>query len=228
MSEQDDDLDFGPDDEETVAQDDVQDHAEGEDDAQDPPRDAQGRFVPLSALQSERQKGREAVTRAEKAERELAEARRPREQERTYTPEEQAQMRAQSERLDVFEEVARDRFGDEVVDAAQEWFKGLAQVDPWTLQAIQSARNPYRELLKRFESHLVQEELAEMGFDAKDPDAWVMQRAAQLQQQQQRGGAIPQPQSQAPPPRSLASQPSSGGGAGATRVGPGAAFDDVF
>lgn len=225
-------LDDAPDDADLEASDD----GAGEDE-QDRPRDASGRFVPVSALKGLRKDYDAKLEKLEKESRELREkyerGQQKPEERPQLTQAEAERMQRESERLDTLEEVARMQFTDEVVDAAQAWFTELQASDPYSANAIQSARNPYKELIKRFEKHLVMEELAELqekhGFDPADPDGWAQKRAAALAQQAQ--GGTPQQQAspeRRAPPRSLASAPSSGGGAGTTATGPGQAFDDAF
>jgi hypothetical protein len=210
--------------------------AEASADTEERARDDKGRFIPVSALTGLR---KDLETKFEREARELREEiarlkgaqQQPQGEQRQFTPEQEREFQAQSERLDMYEELARDRFGDEVIDEAQKWFQGLAASDPVRVNAIQSARNPYKALIEHFKSDLEREELEELrsqGFDASDPDGWVLQRAQQIMAER-RSAASQQPTSQtAPPPRSLVGAPSSGGGAGTVRSGPGTAFDDVF
>lgn len=230
MADQDDDLlGFGreaDDDAQADEQDDADLEASDDDageDEQDQPRDERGRFVPVAALKDERDK-------RQQAERERDEARKaqppPKSDEKPRELTEAEWVRSQQ--LDTFEELARDKYGDEVVDEAQKWF---SELDQWSQAAIQNSRNPYKELIKRFERHLTQEELAESGVDVANLDDWVLKRAAELQaQQNQQNGGSPQrnaPANGAAPPRSIVNR-SSSGGVNAIPTGPGQAFDGEF
>lgn len=237
MDDEEDFLELNPAEEETHDEPVEAEEAEAVADTEERARDDKGRFIPVSALTGLR---KDLETKFERETRELREelARikgaqpQPQGEQRQLTPEQEREFQAQSERLDMYEEIARDRFGDEVIDEAQKWFQQLAATDPVRVNAIQSARNPYKALIEHFKSDLEREELEELrsqGFDASDPDGWVLKRAQEIMAQRRAAPASQQPTSQtAPPPRSLVGAPSSGGGAGVVRSGPGTAFDDVF
>lgn len=120
--------------------------------------------------------------------------------------------------LNMSEMLARDKFGDEEVNAALEAVKaaGLAQ-------HFVSQRNPYGELVKWHRQQKVAQEIG------SDPEAWrAKERAALAEQIRQEVLAELQGQQQPVrrPPASLASAPAAG--KSNTPISPGTAFDAAF
>ena len=116
-----------------------------------------------------------------------------------------AEQAARKAQIDVFEEMARDKHGDEVVDAAVEAFKGASKAEQ---QAIFSARNPYRELVKWTEAKRVQAEIGEdpAAYKARIREELKAELAAEAAAEVKRGVT---------PPASLAGNPSIGSRASA-------------
>lgn len=111
-----------------------------------------------------------------------------------------------NERLNTTELLAREKHGDEAVDAAVEWAKTEAQKRPALAQEIQSARNPYGKLM---ELHRQSQFLSEVG---DDPDAYKQKlREELLKELQTRQKPAPEAEDKPEPPKSLAK-----GGAGQT------------
>lgn len=110
-------------------------------------------------------------------------------------------------KLDISEEMARDKFGDELVDKARDWALGMFQNRPGYQQEVFQQRNPYRYVVEQYQRDQMASQVTPDDF--AQFQAW---KAAQTALQ------APQPATPAPaipprtvPPRSLASAPSAGG-----------------
>lgn len=101
-------------------------------------------------------------------------------------------------------------------------FNVAVQSDPFLRQRVASSVHPAQEILNWHRQHKL---LNDIG---TDPDAWVLRRAAELQQQQGNPALqpTPKPALQVPPP-SLGRAPA-GPSAATVPVGPGQAFDSLF
>lgn len=120
--------------------------------------------------------------------------------------------------LNMSEMLARDKFGDDEVNAAVEAVKAAG-----LQQHFVSQRNPYGELVKWHRQQKVAQEIG------SDPDAWrAKERAALAEQIRQEVLAELQGQQQPArrPPASLASAPAAG--KSNTPISPGTAFDAAF
>ena len=95
-----------------------------------------------------------------------------------------------NDKLDLSEQYARQKFGDELVTEAQMAFQAAAQAQPYLAVQLHQEKDPYGFVLKW---HKQQKVLSEMG---DDPDGYVERLIAQRQRP-----ATPV----TPPPRSLAS-----------------------
>ena len=120
------------------------------------------------------------------------------------------QQTAQTVRLDLSEDLARQTHGDELVDAAMEAFKPHANTA--LHQQILAARNPYAELVRW---HKQQEIAAQIG---NDPDAWREAERAKLREEIQAEMAAKAVADLKAP--SLANQPNVGARSGPTWAGP--------
>lgn len=197
-----------------------------------PAQPAEPGHVPISALLDEREK-RQAM------ERELATLRAA--QPKPAAPEppdpnldpaaaqqwQQAQLEqyALNTRLDVSEDLARVKHGDEVVDKAREWTRQRMEASPSFRDEVLSNRNPYEFAVQAFQrdqviSGLTPERLAAF-------EAWQAAQASGAPQVQPATPPSVPINPAPPPPRSLATESSAGG---ATHVpsGPGQAFDAAF
>ena len=107
--------------------------------------------------------------------------------------------------------------------AAKAAFKDAIQQDPFLFQKVNESVHPAQEILNWHRQHKL---LNDIG---SDPDAWVLRRAAELQQQQALNPAAqpsPKPALQIPAP-SLGRAPA-GPSAATAPAGPGQAFDALF
>lgn len=174
--------------------------------------------VPITAMLDERDKRKAEAERANKAEAELAQIRL--QQQPQALPdmfEDPDGFRAHQEslvyqqalgtKLDISEEMARDKFGDELVDKARDWALGMFQNRPGYQQEVFQQRNPYRYVVEQYQRDQMASQVTPDDF--AQFQAW---KAAQTALQ------APQPATPAPaipprtvPPRSLASAPSAGG-----------------
>lgn len=134
----------------------------------------------------------------------------------------QIQTVALNTRLDISEEMARGKHGDETVDAVQTWFAEKRATSPEFYQRTLSQRNPYEFAISEMKREQALSKIDPADLD--DYAAWKASRAAaQGQPQPAAAHAAPRP-SAAPPTPSLASA-SSAGGVQHVPSGPGQAFD---
>lgn len=215
----------------------------------DRPRDANGRFispqadeptpanqpppgyVPVSAVQAERAKAQayaDQLARYQQAQTEsgIPDPYTDPEGYAAYHQEQVAQA-AMTVRLDISEDMARSKHGDEVVNSVLEWAQGRFAQSPAYRQEVLSQRNPYEYAVQAY-----QREQALASVDPSELDAFRQWKAAQGQQPPNPLSApapvAAAPQSPvAPPPPSLNSAPSAGV-ASHIPQGPGQAFDGIF
>ena len=197
------------------------------------PEPVQPGHVPLSAMLEERDK-RKAVEERLRA----YEA-----QQQQWTPDpyedpegfarfqqQQTQSLTLNVKLDLSEDMARDRHGDEAVDAARDWALSRFAQSPTFQNEVLSKRNPYEYVVQQFKreqlfSNVSSDELEQ--FRAWKANANPLTQASPAPQPVAAVLAAP-PQFVAPP-RSLASAPAAGSPRpGEQPVGPGVAFDAVF
>jgi hypothetical protein len=122
--------------------------------------------------------------------------------------------------LNLSEEITREKYGDELVDAAKVWATEQFQTRPGFAQEVLSQRNPYGYAVKQYQKH---QSLSQLGDDPTEIQAYLAWKQAQ-QAQPAAPAATPPPQR---PPQSIASAPSAGG-LQSQAVGPGVAFDSII
>lgn len=187
--------------------------------------------VPITAMLDEREK-RQA------AERELAELRRQAQQRQPapalpdpfvdpdgYAAHQQAQVQstALNIRLDLSEDLARNKHGDAPVDQARDWALAKMNASPAFQQEVLSNRNPYEFIVQQHQRDQLVAQV--QGSDFEEFKAWKAAQAGLAQSPSAAPAAPPTPV--AAPPRSLASA-TSAGGLQAVPQGPGTAFDSIF
>lgn len=180
--------------------------------------------APLTALLDEREK-------RQNAERELAELRKqvapppPAAPAPDYyeDPAGYTDQRTLNIRLDLSEDMARGKHGEETVTAAQQWALARMQASPAFNAEVLSNRNPYEFVVQAYQRDQVVSQLTPDTLAAFK--SWQVAQAA-LQSQQPAASAAP-PTPVAPPPVSLASA-TSAGGMQHVPSGPGQAFDAVI
>lgn len=187
--------------------------------------------VPITALLDEREKRKEL-------ERQLQEFQRQQTAPKAPDPDEdpeafnrfqidQANVAVLNARLDMSEELAREKHGEETVDAARDWALQQFQTKPAFRDEVLSQRNPWGYAVKQFQRHQAMDKLG----DPSDVDAFLAWKTAQATgvstTQPAAPAATPEP---APiPSRSLASAPSAGGGAAPVEpTGPGVGYASLF
>lgn len=122
-------------------------------------------------------------------------------------------------RLDLSEDMARSKHGDEVVDQARDWALRQFQNRPQFQAEVLSQRNPYEYVVQQFNRDKIASEVTLT--DLEQFRAW---KAAQAQVQAQQ----PTPSISTPTP-SLAASPAAGSDKpGAMPLHEGAVFDAVF
>jgi hypothetical protein len=186
--------------------------------------------VPLSAMLDEREKRQAAERRAQELERQQA-------QRQPVAPPDpyedpaafadfQAQQFQQAQlniRLDLSEDLARGKHGDEVVTKAQQWALERYARSPAFQQEVLTHRNPYEFVVQEYQRDQFVSQVQPADYDAFK--AWQAAQAAASAQTPLAAPAAPP--LAATPPRSLASA-TSAGGASAIPQGPGTAFDSVI
>lgn len=163
-------------------------------------------FVPLAAVLDERDRRRqlEAELARYQAQQE------PQEPLDMYDPEQMAAYHQQQviiAKLELSEDVTRDKFGDEVVDKAAEWLTSRLQTNPAYKTEVLRQRNPWKYVVEQYQRDQIASQVSLSDFEQFK--AW---QAAQSQLAAQQ----PAPVAETPivqPPRSLASAPSAGSSA---------------
>jgi hypothetical protein len=182
----------------------------GEETPVEPPStpEPDARQIPISALLDEREKRQRAEREAEELRKQIEAQRQPQQVPDFYDdPEARLQMERQqtlqlawSNKLDVSEMLARERHGEETVEAAKVAFIEACQTNPSIYSELQRQQNPYGYVVAW---HKRQSVLAQMG---DDPDKWIEQQIATRLQSAQ----TVQPKPPAPPP-SISSATTAGG-----------------
>jgi len=189
------------------------------------PRDESGRFapkepamVPVTALQQERER-RQAIERQLEQERARPEVPDLYQDPEAFATWQQSQLQstALNVKLDLSEDMAREKHGDEAVDQARDWALAKFASNPAFQQEVMSQRNPYGFVVNQYKreqmlSSVNPDDLAEF-------QAWKAAKANPLSH----------PSPPIAPPRSIASAPAAGTSKpGQEPLYAGAAFDAVF
>jgi len=103
-------------------------------------------------------------------------------------------------KLDISEEMARDKFGDEEVETAKNWALQQFATRPGFQQQVLGQRNPYRYVVEQYKREQIASQV--------NPDDFAQYQAWKTAQSQLQATVTPTP---AAPPKSLASAPSAGG-----------------
>jgi hypothetical protein len=194
--------------------------------------------VPVSALQTEREK-RQAAERERDELRKQAAPARPAPQpqpipDRWEDPEayeayqtEQLHAAILNNKLDLSEDMARSKHSDELVDAAKAWAIARFENSPAYYQEVIGSRNPYEKAVQDYRRDQVASQV-----QLDDLDEYLAWKATKANPAPQPAPLAPAPApaphtAPKPPPRSIAAAPSAGGPAHVPS-GPGAAFDAVF
>jgi len=179
---------------------------QGDDPPPEPDDDAQPANGTLAALQDERNKRRDWKEKAVRAETErdelrkqLDEAKRyaqqppqqyqPPQQQYERTPEEQRAFDEVNNRLNFSEMAARDKHGDEVIEAAIVEFKQAAAINPSLVSTLHQQIHPYAWLVKEVEGLRLKREIG------TDPAAYRAKLRAEIEAEMNAGqsGAPQQP-----------------------------------
>lgn len=142
----------------------------------------------------------------------------------------QTQQAVLSAKLDMSEEMTREKFGNETVDAVRDWAVKRFAEDPSFHQQVLSQRNPYGFAVAQYQRTQALDKLG-ATVDPSKIEAFLAWQAAQTPDTQSAAApvAAATPQEQAPiPVRSIASAPSAGGGAAHVPAGPGVAYAGLF
>lgn len=161
-------------------------------------------FVPLAALLDERD-------RKKQVEAELARyqaQQQPAEPLDVYDPEQLAGFTHQqviNTKLDISEDMTRDKFGDELVDKARDWALQRFNANPAYQAEVLRQRNPWKFVVEQYQRDQIASQVSLTDFEQFQ--AW---KAAQAQLTQQTAAPVAATPSPVQPPPSLASAPSAG------------------
>lgn len=170
-------------------------------------------FVPITSLLDEREK-------RQRLEADLAQLRAQQQQPQAQEvpdvfdenygayQEQRAQTAALNSKLDISEEMARDKFGDEAVDQARDWALEQSRARPGFYQELIGQRNPYRYAVEQYRREQIASQVSPDDF--AEFQAWKAANVALHAPQPSPVAAQPLA-SRELPPRSLASAPSAGG-----------------
>lgn len=182
-------------------------------------------MVPLAALHEVRDEVK--TLRAKLAERETAQPVQPVElpdplddpQGFMKTAQDFAARQVLHTKLNITEDLAREKYGDELVNTARDWAVEKFRQDNALGERVMASANPYRTVVEMYQREQMMAQVT--------PDAWQQFQAWQ-QAQATMAQPAPQPQlSVEAPPKSIAAAPSAGG-VGHVALGDQAIFDDVF
>jgi hypothetical protein len=186
--------------------------------------------VPITALLEERERRQAMEAQLRTLQQHVAQQQQPApnpEEDLTGWVQHQQQQTQQSvvsAKLQISEDIAIERFGEQLVREADAWALEKARQMPGFQEHLISQRNPYGYLVQMY-----QREKALEKIDPAEMDqylAWKAAQSAAAQAQPAAPAATPQPSA---PPRSIASLPSAGGGKpGDMPLHEGAVFDQVF
>ncbi len=186
-------------------------------------------MVPLTAVQEERRKRQEAEERFQALQRQYAqpatELPDPYDDPGGYADSLAAQQNAQviSIKLDLSEDMARGRYGEELVDQAKAWTIQQYATRPGFRDEVLSQRNPYDYAVKQYQRDQVASTVNMDEFN--EFKAWKDANNALAQQQPALTQAQPQQRpGVTPPPRSQVLAPSAGG----TSYQPPIQDEDIF
>lgn len=198
---------------------------------QQPEAKPEPQHAPISALLDERDKRKAAEAelqryRAQEAQQQAPQAPDMFEDPEGYRAHQEQIVTAQalSTKLDISEELARDKFGDELVDQARDWALQKFTARPGFQQEVFGQRNPYRYVVEQFQRDQMASQVSPDDF--AQFQAW---KAAQTElQASQPQPAAPTPSPRAVPPRSLASAPSAGGVMTEVQQSEEEVFEEIF
>jgi hypothetical protein len=179
----------------------------------------QAQHVPLTALLDERDKRKQEQDRAAMLEdqlRRMTQSQQPQVQapDPLEDPEgfaafvsEQVQANSINTTLNMSEVNARQSFGDETVNAAQQWAKQRMSSDPYYSEKLRMSPHPYAMVVADYQRDSALQRLG----DPKQVDEFLAWRAAQEQLAAPPVTPAAPPAAHQAPPKSLASAPSAGG-----------------
>lgn len=187
-------------------------------------------YVPLGVVLDTRDKLKAEQQARERAEEQLRQFQQP-----APTPDDpeafqrhqfdQVQAAVMSTRLDVSEDMAREKHGDAIVDGAKDWALAKFASNPAFQQEVLAQRNPYGYAVQQYQR---EQALGKLG-DPSQVEQFLAWKAAQGGDPTTAAPAIPAIETPAIPSRSLASAPSAGGTKGSVEpISPDAAYGSIF
>lgn len=187
--------------------------------------------VPITALLEERERRQSLESQLRAMQQQVQQQQNPppdpNEDWQGWVQHQQAQVQQSviSNKLQISEDIAIERFGEQLVREADAWAMEKARQMPGLTEHLIAQRNPYGYLVQMYQREQALEKLKEPA----EVDQFLAWRAAQAAAQGQQPAALATPQQPSPPPRSIASLPSAGAAKpGEQPVGPGVAFDSTF
>lgn len=162
-------------------------------------------FVPIGAMLDERERRKQLETELARLQAQQPEP----EPLDLYDPEQMAtyhQQQVISAKLDISEDMTRDKFGDELVDQARDWALQRFQASPAYQAEVLRQRNPWKYVVEQYQRDQIAQQVSLSDFEKFKQ--W--QAAQQQLAQQQTAAPVAAEPPIVQPPRSLASAPSAG------------------
>ena len=164
-------------------------------------------FVPLAAVLDERDRRKQLEAELDRYRAQIAQQQ-PAEPLDVYDPEQLAGFTHQqviNTKLDISEDMTRDKFGDELVDKARDWALQRFNANPAYQAEVLRQRNPWKFVVEQYQRDQIASQVSLTDFEQFQ--AW---KAAQAQLTQQTAAPVAATPSPVQPPPSLASAPSAG------------------
>lgn len=164
-------------------------------------------FVPLAAVLDERDRRKQLEAELARYQAQIAQQQ-PAEPLDVYDPEQLAGFTHQqviNTKLDISEDMTRDKFGDELVDKARDWALQRFNANPAYQAEVLRQRNPWKFVVEQYQRDQIASQVSLTDFEQFQ--AW---KAAQAQLTQQTAAPVAATPSPVQPPPSLASAPSAG------------------
>ena len=191
-----------------------------------PAPEQEAQRIPLTAMLDEREKRQKAERELEEMRRWRAQMEAQKQQPKTpdmyedpegYTRYQQSMLQQTlwNERLNVSELMARDKYGEELVDQARDAFLAQTKSNPALYVEMQQSRHPYDFVVAWHKR-------SQFLNEVKDPDEW--RNAERERIRQELLAEASQPSKPKAPPPSMAKAPA----VGTEAIAPGNSFDNMF
>jgi len=159
-----------------------------------PPAPAEKQEFDGAATIAERRKRQEAEAELERLRAQLQQQQQSQQEQQRFDPDivysdaaaftshlqTEAAMQALNVKMDISEEVAREKYGDELVDQARDWTLSRYQTDPGFRHKVMTQRNPYRFAVEEYQRAQIVENVTPDDYAAFQK--WREAQAAPAQQ----------------------------------------------